>query len=318
MSEKQMADLLAIIEKALGVGWRDIVAHLRDQNSLEDIEAKLKVGDVAGAIAGIEDAAAVFAIDEHTAYIDAGKTAAAALDAKVDDALIRFDATNPHATRWANQNQLDLVRDVTNDQRAMLRTVHADGVAAGMNPREVAQEMRSSIGLTDYQAQIVTNYRKALESGDFSNALGRELTDGRADRSVAAAMRDGRALSQAQINKMVDQYRSNWIDFRAETIARTESLRVTHQGTAELYRQAISNGDVDADDLTQEWNHGHTDKNSRRGHKAMNGQKRKMGEKFEKFENPDTGAQLAYPGDPDADASETICCACCVSTRYSG
>jgi hypothetical protein len=315
MSEKQMQDLLALIEKTLGASWTDAVEHIRDLNTLEDIEEKLKHGDVNGAITGIEDAATAFAVDEHEAYTTAGQTAAEALDAKVDDALIRFDAKNPHATKWAEQNELDLVRDITEDQRAMLRTVHADGVAAGLNPNEVAKEMRASLGLTDAQAQIVSNYRKALEAGDFSNALGRELTDSRSDTAVAAAARDGRSLSSAQIDTMVDRYRQNWIGYRAETVARTESLRVTHQGTEELFRQAIANGDVAKADLERAWNHGHTDKNSRRGHRQMNNQKRAIGQPFD---NPETGASLMFPGDPDADASETICCACCVSVRYIG
>jgi hypothetical protein len=306
-----MRELVAEVERRLGGSWHDAIEHLRDINSIDDIADAVHRGDIDGAVQGVAQAAKAFAADEHGAYVDSGERAAAWLDSAVPDKLVRFDATNTRAVAWAKANQLDMVREVTGEQRDLIRRVIADGVAAGRNPREVARDLRDSSGLTDYQAKIVANYRTALESGDLAGALGRELSDGRDDRSVAAAMRDGRAIPQAQIDKMVERYRSNWVGFRAETIARTEGLRVVHQGTEEMFQQAVDNGDVDDDALEREWNHASVGKDPRESHEAMNGQKRGLGEAFESGD----GASLKYPGDPDADPSETLNCRCVVSTR---
>lgn len=309
-----METLLSAVERQLGGSWRDVVTYLRDHNDLDEVAERVKRGDVNGAIQGVEDAAAKFAVDTHAAYIDAGRRAAKWLDGEVADSIIRFDQMNARAAAWADRNQLELVHEVTNEQRDVMRRVIAEGVKDGDNPLEIARDLRSSIGLTDKQAQIVANYRRALESGDFGAALGRELTDGRSDRSVRAAMNAGRELTQQQIDTMVDRYRANWVGYRAETIARTEGLRVVHQGTEELFRQAIDAGDVAADALRREWHHSSVGKDSRPEHAAMNGQKRGIGEAFESG----SGALLMYPGDPDADPGETVNCRCVLSTRMTG
>lgn len=305
-----MDKLIALLERHLGGSWRDVVEYLRDQNALEDVERRLEAGDADGAIQGVEDAAAKFATDLHAGYTEAGQQAAEWLGDQVDGAIVRFDGVNERAVAWAQANQLETVRAITTEQRDLIRRVIADGVRDGRNPREMARDLRDSIGLTDTQAQYVQNYRNALESQDWANALSRELTDGRSDRSVVAAQRAGRPLTSDQIDTMVERYRRNMVNMRAETIARTEALRVAHQGTEELFRQAIDNGDVEADDLVREWHHASVGRHPRWQHAEMNGQTRPFGEPFKSG----TGVELRYPGDPSAGAGETANCRCVVST----
>lgn len=301
-----MSRLLELLEKYLGGSWRDTIEQLRDANALEDIADRLHRGDVAGAVQGVEDAAAAFVSATQDAF-DQGAEAAAKWLTSETGGAIRYDEENKHAVAWADDNSAELVREVTAEQKDMIRRVVRDGVAAGKNPREVARDIRDSIGLTDYQAQIVANYRKALESGDWADALGRELTHGGDDRMVQRAAAADKPLSQGQIDKAVDRYRANWVAFRAETIARTEGLRTLHAGTNQLFRQAIDNGDVDADSLTRQWNHASRGKNSRDTHEAIDGERRGVDEAF--------SIGLMYPGDPDADPSDTINCRCVLSTR---
>ena len=310
MSKQDVEKLIALLERHLGGSWREIIERLVADNAIDDIAARLHRGDYDGAVKGVEDAATQFAEAQVVAFGHAGDTAAGWLSDATGSA-IRYDETNHAAVAWAERNQLELVREFTDEQRGLVRRIITDGVRAGENPREMAKEIRESIGLTDYQAQVVANYRTALESQDWNNALGRELTDGRSDRSVAAAQRADRALSSDQIDTMVERYRRNMVAFRAETIARTEALRVAHQGTDELFRQAIARGDVEADSLVREWHHTSAGKDPRPQHEEMNGQTRKVGEAFESG----TGARLMYPGDPSAGPSETVNCRCCVSTQ---
>lgn len=311
MSEREMADLIALVEKHLGVSWSDIVEWLRENNSLDDIAARLQAHDITGAIASLDTAAERFAADVHAGYVQAGQKAAVWLDGKADG-LIRFDVTNERAVAWAEQNRLDLVRGFTQEQRTVARQVIVDGVQAGANPREIARDLRGSVGLTPSQADAVASYRRALEAQDYANALGRQLSDGRSDKTIAAAQRRDAALTPEQIDQAVDRYRSNFVAYRAEVIARTESLRAVHAGNEELFRQAIARGDIHADQLTRTWNAAH-DGRVRPSHRAMDGQERKLGQKFETGD----GVLIAYPGDPSAPIDETAQCRCAISTTFA-
>lgn len=307
-----MSKLLDLVEKHLGSEWLDVVRYLRQKNQLEDVAARIEAGDPEGAIQGVEDAAAKYATAIDAAYREAGTQEAAWLDDQVETALIRFDQANPYAVKWAEQNQLDLVRGLTEEQRQTIRQVLTEGIKRGDNPLTVARDLRESIGLTPQQEQWAQNYRRALEQGDWSDALGREMSDGRTDRTVARLQRDGGAMTQEQIDTAVSRYRDNLHQLRAETIARVESQRALHEGTEEALRQAIASGDVEADSLVREWNHAGGGRHSRPGHVEMDGDQQPVGQPFT---NPITGAQLRYPGDPDAGGAETVNCRCCLSTR---
>lgn len=310
MSDEEMDALLTRVERELGAAWVETVEYLRDTNQLEDVEARIHDGDYAGAVVGVEEAAARFAAATHDGYTAAGEAAAEWLDAQLPERLITFDATAWRAARWAQQNKLEVVREITNEQRGVLGQVLIRSSSTATNPLVVAREVRQSIGLTVYQEGVVQTYRRALESGDLQNALGRQLSDGRYDRSLIAAIRDERAIPADQIDRMVEAYRANWVTFRAETIARTEGLRVIHQGTEELFTQAIEGNFIDMRRLVQQWN-SHRDSHTRRSHYVMDGQVRAFGVAFESGD----GVELRYPGDPDAPAAETAGCRCNRSFR---
>lgn len=311
-----MERLLALTEGRLRRSWCAVVQHLRGENSPAAIEARLGMPEP---VVGIVEAAGKFAADAHAAYVAAGQAAARALSSApaiaVRKKLLHFDAADPPAVEWAVKNRLDKIRQITEDQRTMIREVLVRMARSGRNPREVARELQASIGLTDYQAGVVARYREDLEAGGarLRAALERELTSGHADKTVLAALRNETAIPPGRIDTMVEQYRANWQRFRAETIARTEGLRVAHQGTEELYRQAIDRGDVDAEQLESEWLHSPraASRHEREFHRSMHGQRRPYGEPFESG----LGNLLRYPGDPDAPIEETAGCRCTKVTR---
>ncbi len=316
-----MDALLTRTENRVRRAWVAMLAHLREENTVAGIQAQLAVGQYEHVV-GLETSAAKFAAGTHAAYVASGQATAKWLneqfrkdgDGLVEKKLVAFDAADPAAVRWAEQNRLRLIREVTNEQRDAIREVLVAGARSGANPREMARQIRDSIGLTQSQAAIVENYRRELEARQWGPALARELTDGRHDRSVQAVMRSGGGLTPAQVDTMTEKYRSNWVAFRAEMLARKEGLAVAHQANFDMYRQAIAAGDIDAAQIEQTWNHspGRRDKrNERVFHKIMHGQKRSWGEPF----ISGLGNELRFPGDPEADIEETAGCACAVSTR---
>lgn len=319
MDRDAMDRLLATTAARLRRAWLGMVQHLREQNPLSDFQFRLHTGDP---IAGLEDAAKRFANEEHNAYINAGQTAAKWLQDEVDGhtskrqdvakKLLTFDPADEESTVWARDNMLDLVREITVEQRMLIRDALMSGEFDG--PAAAARELRDIIGLTKYQWGIVENYRRSLESGDLEAALERELSSGVSDRVIRAAMQRSLKLSQAQIDTAVQRYTDNLIGFRATVIARTESQRIAHQGVDALYRQAIKRGDVAAAQLEGTWNHSPTAKDhshDRAFHVSMHGQTRPYGEPF----LSGLGNELMFPGDPSAPASETIGCRCAKTVR---
>lgn len=308
-----MRDLIAKLERALGIAWADVVDWLRSQNSLRDIELRLATGNIDDVIVEVESAALRFAAETTEAYAFAGRRTAKWLDVKIDDALVRFDVANHRAVSAAQTNQLEFVRGFTHEQRAITRSIVSDGLARGENPRVMARSLRDSIGLTQTQEQHVRNYRRALQDGDWSNALRRELRDKRSDRLLQRLARDGEPLTPKQVNKMVEDYRRRYVAYRAENIARTEALRAANQGHDDSIAQAIARGEIDASQLEEEWHARRRGKRARDQHQAMNGKRVPFGEDFVL---PD-GTRMRGPGDPRGGARHNAHCACAKSTAFA-
>jgi hypothetical protein len=112
----------------------------------------------------------------------------------------------------------------------------------------MAQEFRDSIGLTPTQMNHVRSYRELLENGGSAPtaaALSRKLSDGNDDRKVQRFIDENKPLPQATIDAMVDRYQQNFIDYRAETIARTETLRAVSQSRNLTLQQNITAAGID-------------------------------------------------------------------------
>lgn len=298
--------LVEQLQRKLGPAWARVVAWLRDQNGLKTVEARIERGDFEGALGGILDATTWFA-SEMDAARRYSATAASRWMSGALDQLITFDETNHRAVEAAQRARVDVIREVTTQQRAVVRDTLTEGMTRGENPRVVAQDIRTTVGLTQYQAQIVRNFRRELESGQWAAARSRELIDGRWVRTFNRLARDGGQLSRAEITRMVNTYSNNWVAFRAENIARTEGLRAAHVGHHQAFEQAIAAGKLRPEDLVRTWRHGPTRRYSREGHVAMHGQERAWGLPFT---NPDTGVSLMHPGDPTAPIGETASCTC--------
>lgn len=129
-----------------------------------------------------------------------------------------FDAANPEAVAWAERNAARLVTDVTRDAQAAIRTVVADGLANGVSPSETARLIRSSIGLTERDAAAVMKRQLELLSQGVTNATER-----------------------------AEKYAAKLTRRRAQTIARTETMRAANEGQLQLWAQAKGAGLLNRD-----------------------------------------------------------------------
>lgn len=312
-----MEKLLALVRRHLGREWLDLTDWLRDENSLGAIEARIVAGDYAGAVTKVEQAALSFAAEIQSSYVTSGRRGAKWLDAKITDKLVRFDANAAQVVARARRNELELVQGFREERWQIARQVTqramVEGAGTGINPRRVAQDFRDSIGLTPHQEQHVANYRRALESGDLTNALGRDLRDARNDRRLRRAREAGEELDPAYIDKLVEGYRESYVTHRATTIARTEALRNANEGVGDAINQAIDRGEVDPDLMIKTWHARRAGSRARDQHQAMNEVSARIDEDFVL---PD-GTRMTRPGDPRGGAEHNANCGCTASTSYA-
>jgi hypothetical protein len=309
MSERDMAALLELVARHLGTEWGGVIDWLRDHNSLDDIEARLRDGDMRGLVQAIDDAALKFAAETNAAYVHSAQEASSWLNAELPDVLVRFDVNNTAAIAAAQRNQVEWVTGLRQEARETIHQVIVDGHQRGANPIESRISRATSIGLTPNQESAVRSYRAALENQDWSNALGRELSSGHSDRTITAARSADKALTQQQVDLAVERYRQSHVAARAEAIARTESLKNVHAGVSAAFDQAIARGDVDADQLEKTWNHAGRGRYSRPDHVAVDGMKVGYDETFTVG-----GISMRYPGDPSAPVEQVVNCRCTFST----
>jgi hypothetical protein len=278
------------------------LARLLEQGRLEEA---LRVVDAAGRLLG----------DQYGRSLS---ESARATEGFLNRALtidVSFDQTNWRAVERIQRSRLRLIEQFTAEQRMVTRNAISDGIRRGLNPREQARAFRSSIGLTDRQRLAVDRFRTMLESTSTDPALARQfrtrtLRDARSDRRILRAIRDREVLTPQYIDKMVGRYETRFIAKRARDIARTESMRSVHEGSREMYQQAIEQGALHPEELIRGWVAAHDDR-VRESHADMHGQERGIEEPFESGD----GNELLYPGDPDAPPEETVNCRCALTTR---
>lgn len=126
-----------------------------------------------------------------------------------------FDRANPEAVKWARTRSADLITGITDTSRAAVRRIMTRALEGKLSPREAARMIRSTVGLTDLQADAVLALR---------------------DKMVA----QGRPASA--IETQTDRYAARLLRYRAETIARTETVAAANEGQLQLWKQAQQRG----------------------------------------------------------------------------
>jgi hypothetical protein len=163
-----------------------------------------------------------------------------------------FDAFAPDIAKEIRDEQDRLIAQLETDARDAIDTIISDGVSEGLDMEEVAASVRDMIGLTDTQAQAVLNYQSMLQDLD-PKALQRQLRNTEYDAVYQDAIDAGNDLSDAAVESMVSDYIENYLDYRAATIAQTESTRAANLGLHDAYSQAVDRGAIPEDALTRQW-----------------------------------------------------------------
>lgn len=305
-SASRLENLISRFDADFSRSFLMLINAIKDDLILTDLATLIEAGQIEEAINVIETQLSRFSGVIISGIVASGQDTAEFIN-DVLRVVVSFDQTNFRAVDEMRNARLRLISGLTSVQRDAIRETLVEGIRTGLNPLDQARGVIRSIGLTARQVQTVNTFRRLLQEGS-AEALRRELRDRRFDPLIRRAIA-GEALTQDQIDRMVQRYSERLLAFRARTIARTESLRAVHQGNELMYAQAVESGVLDPTRLVREWLTSR-DSRVRDSHDGMNGQKQLFGQPF----ISDVGNRLRYPGDPGAPASETIQCRCVAVT----
>lgn len=326
---REVQDALDRLEPALRQAFLDAIDRITSAAQMNRLVAMIEAGQIEEAIEALRIEEGFFSpLNDavRVAYLDGGAIVLAGLRLKDpyhgDSFVLGFDGRHVRAERWVRDRSSDLIVEVIEDQRAMARQQIRAGLEAGRNPRQTALDIvgrmnRATgkreggfIGLTSQQAQWVRNAERQLRELN-PDYFTRARRDKRFDATARKAIKDGKPLSEADIQKMVGRYKDRLLKARGDAIARTESLNAMRAGAHEGYQQLVESGRVREDQISVTWS-ATMDSRTRDRHRHLNGTRLRFGEFF----NPEPGVFMLYPGDlehstdPEALARETINCRC--------
>ena len=204
--------------------------------------------------------------------------------------VVVFQAGLPDAAAGATRYAGEALAYLRAEAHGGVRAAVEAGLQAGVNPRDIARQLRDVVGLGASQARWVANLRTELEAGRYQQALGRQLLNGPIRRTVEAAARANRPLTTGQLDRVVEGYAGKWRAWHAETIARTMALDLARHGQEAAMRAAIARGDYAGLVVFKTWITT-VDGRERDAHRALNGRRIR----FEATWN-DAGVARRVPG----------------------
>lgn len=293
------------IREALNIVWENV----RRSESLANLEYIIETQGISGLLPILDtlpdELSAQLRPVIENAIAESGRVVVQVLPKAAVTAPVVFSLVNPRVGAYINNYVGQMIREVSDETVKAVQIVVNQGVITGRNPRQIARDFRSSIGLTGRQEQTVQRLRAALEKGEagYVNSL-TTVTDS-AKNAVSAGK-----LSESQIDKIVEQTRLRYVKQRTETIARTESLRATSVGQDLAIREGQITGAI-SNELLKRWLYRH-DTRTRDAHISA-GETNGWIPMNRPFSTP--LGPLMFPRDPNGSASNTINCRCRV--QYS-
>lgn len=295
----------ARIHEALDVVWENV----RRSESLANLEYIIETQGIVGLLPILEtlpdELSAQLRPVIEDAIAESGRVVVQVLPKAAVTGPVVFSLVTPQVSTYINNYVGQLIREVSDETVKAVQIAVNQGVVTGRNPRQIARDFRSSIGLTTRQEMTVQRLRSALEKGEagYVNSL-TTVTDS-AKNAVSAGK-----LSQAKIDQIIEQTRLRYVKQRTETIARTESLRATSVGQDLAIRQGQVTGAI-SNELLKRWLY-RKDGRTRDAH-ISTGETNGWIPMNRPFSTP--LGPLMFPRDPNGSAANVINCRCRV--QYS-
>jgi len=189
-------------------------------DTLADLIDKGNIGDIGELIAGLDvEVRSLIETVSRKAIGGVGDVTAAGFG-------LDFALDNPAVVRWVEGNAGKLITGITSETQKAVVSIVRNGFVEGVPPRAMARQIRRVVGLSERDAGAVDRFWRKL-----------------------VADRDDVPFADRQANRMRDRLLRN----RAETIARTETIRAASQGQLEAWKQAADEGLINPETTRRVW-----------------------------------------------------------------
>lgn len=338
---RRLQQLLKEMEPSVARAFQEAVRNIVSNAKLSRIIAAIERGDVEGAVRAMDLDRAVFAAVQSAmgaAYTQSGALVVAGTawrNAQANRIQVYWNASNPRAERWLAEVAGQLITELTKEAAEVVRDTIRAGYATGAGPRKIGLDLvgridstgrRSggAIGLSRPQSNAVLRAQADLSGSKitiYENGISREYQgttakymdrvkrDKRFDSTILKAKREGRSLTDAEIDKITGRYSDRLLKLRGDTIARTETAQAVEAARQEAFEQWRDKTGISDQFIIRRWDHAGGGKSSRDWHYEMNGWT--VQGLTTPFVTP-RGAALMYPCDTSlgAGAAEVVNCRC--------
>lgn len=311
---RQVEALLKTYEPRIRKAFADAIRAARGSVDQRALIAALEARDIERAVQLLRlNQAVLFPLTDaaRSAYVAGADLVAPTLPSAIAGAFA-FDGMHPRAISWIQEHGASLVQGIVDDSEIATRNALISGLQEGRGTRDVARDITGRmingqrrggiLGLTSEQTDYAISARRELQDLD-SHYFTRKLRDRRFDGRVRKAIREGRQLSQADIDQITGRYKDRMLAHRGRLIAQNETFTAQAEGRSEAMRQVLERDDVEA--VTKRWQHSPQD-NGRAGHIAIDGT---VIDFDEDFILPD-GVAMSQPHDPRGGAKHSVSCKC--------
>lgn len=139
---------------------------------------------------------------------------------------LSFNVANPAVLEFIQTRAADLVVEIGQETRMAIRQIIRRGFEEGLGADAQAELLENVVGLTRQQAGAVANFRAKL------------IAEG---------------VKGAKLQRMMKEKYEDSLRFRAERIARTETIVSASRGQMEMYNQFSDEGIIDKKNVVREW-----------------------------------------------------------------
>jgi hypothetical protein len=234
-------------------------------------------------------------------------------------AVVRFDTLSPRSEAYLREYGGAFISGLDDDAKKVIANTVGDGYAFGRRNKEIALDIAGRIGpngrrsggmigLNSVQTEWVKNMRTYLQQ-DPIKAISMTKRDKRFDKVIIKSAKDGKPLTKAQIDKIINRYTDNLVMSRALTIARTETIKAVEMGKYEAWKQGLEKTGIPETAIDRKWVHTGRAMIDRVQHVSMNG--KTVEGMVVPFITPD-GTAMLHPHDTTygAGADHIINCMC--------
>lgn len=144
----------------------------------------------------------------------------------VPAAQASFDRTSISIEQYARERSGDLIREITDVTRDAVRGIISNVLSQSQGFETGAKAIYDAVGLTRSQAATTERFRNSLIEQGYPDSM---------------------------VDSRTEAFRTRQLKNRAETIARTETIRSSNQGQLETWDQAMGKGLIDADSARKLW-----------------------------------------------------------------